>query len=209
MDDFFKGIFTSNQLLTLASIVEVGDSAYRELMETQHSMFGHSFFTDTRGRIRTKIVQMQAEIESHDPAFPFEYCQREFQYKSKIPELRNGNAIIHIARSVSPDVLPYQSNYKIDLSNNNNILQRQLMINADHTPPYGFVPLYAILVFGGSKHTFSAIQFPEPGYGGIAAQISLPQIGLVFEKENKRDFERKKAVLKKELLAHKLEEEIS
>ena len=67
----FKDIFTPRELSTLASIIQVGDTAYRELMETQHPMFGHPYFADTKGRLRTKLVQMQCEIESHDPKFPF------------------------------------------------------------------------------------------------------------------------------------------
>ena len=63
----FKDIFTARELLVLSSIVQVGDSAYHDLMETQRPMFGHPYLADTRGRIRTKFVQMQCEIESHDP----------------------------------------------------------------------------------------------------------------------------------------------
>ncbi len=70
-----RDIFTPRELMTLASIVQVGDATYRELMETQRPMFGHPYFDDTRGRIRTKVVQMQCEIESHDPKFPFEFVQ--------------------------------------------------------------------------------------------------------------------------------------
>lgn len=205
----FKDIFTSRELLTLASIVQVGDATYRELMETQRPMFGHPYFADTRGRLRTKLVQMQCEIESHDPKFPFEFIQREFQYKQLIPELRNKSVILHIARSVSPDVLPYASKYKIRLSNNNHELQRQMVLDFDKTPPYSNEPYYAILTFGGRDQTFSVIQFPEPGYEGIAECLPLPQISLTNESESTKVFERKKAVLKKEFLAHGAEESIS
>ena len=63
----FSDIFTARQLVTLASIVQVGDAAYRDLMETQRPMFAHPYFADTRGRIRTKFVQMQCEIEVTNP----------------------------------------------------------------------------------------------------------------------------------------------
>lgn len=205
----FKNIFTPRELLTLSSIVQVGDATYRELMETQRPMFGHPYFADTRGRLRTKLVQMQCEIESHDPKFPFEFIQREFQYKQLIPELRNKGVILHIARSSAPDLLPYASKYKIRLSNNNHALQRQMVIDFDKTPPYGNEPYYAILTFGGRSQTFSVIQFPEPGYTGIAECLPLPQIILSNESESSKVFERKKAVLKKEFLAHEAEEDIS
>ncbi len=205
----FKDIFTPRQLLTLSSIVQVGDATYRELMETQRPMLGHPYFADTRGRLRTKLVQMQCEIESHDPKFPFEFIQREFQYKQLIPELRNNHVILHIARSSSPDLLSYASKYKIRLSNNNHALQRQMVIDFDKTPPYGDEPYYGILTFGGRSHTFSVIQFPEPGYTGIAERLPLPQISLTNENESTKVFERKKAVLKKEFLAHGAEEGIS
>lgn len=205
----FKDIFTPRELLTLSSIVQVGDATYRELMETQRPMFGHPYFADTKGRLRTKLVQMQCEIESHDPKLPFEFFQRKFQYKQLIPELRNKNVILHIARTSSPDLLPYHSKYKVNLSNNNHALQRQMVIDSEKTPPYGDEPYYAILAFGGQRQTFSVIQFPEPGYTGIAECLLLPQISLTSESENTKVFERKKAVLKKEFLAHGAEEEIS
>ena len=209
MEKNFENMFTARQLLTLSSIIQVGDSAYWELMEMQHPIFRHPYFSDTRGRIRTKIVQMQCEIESHDPKFPFEFFQREFLYNQIVPELRSKNVILHIARSQTIGDLPHPSKYKIRLSNNNNVLQRQMIIDPSNTPPYGDEPFYALLVFGGHKNTFSAIQFPEPGYGGIAETIPLPQISLAGEEGAAEVFERKKAVLKKEFMAHKAEEVVS
>ena len=209
MQTQFADIFTSQELLALSSIVQVGDAIYRELMETQQPMFGHPYFTGIRGRIRTKLVQMQCEIESHDPKFPFEFVQREFQYKHLIPELRNKNAILHIARSASPEMLSYASKYKIKLSNNNHALQRQMVIDLNQTPPYGNEPYYGILTFGGRDHTFAVIQFPEPGYGGIAEQLFLPRVSPNEASESAHAFERKKAVLKKEFLAHGMEEVVS
>ena len=44
MHDQFRDIFTPRELMTLASIVQVGDATYRELMETQRPMFGHPYF---------------------------------------------------------------------------------------------------------------------------------------------------------------------
>lgn len=59
MQNQFADIFTSQELLTLSSIVQVGDATYRELMETQQPMFGHPYFIGIRGRIRTKLVQVK------------------------------------------------------------------------------------------------------------------------------------------------------
>lgn len=84
-----------------------------------------------------------------------------------------------------------------------------MVIDFDKTPPYGNEPYYAILTFGGRSQTFSVIQFPEPGYTGIAECLPLPQISLSNESESTKVFERKKAVLKKEFLAHGAEEDIS
>lgn len=209
MHNRFRNIFTFRELMTLASIVQVGDATYRELMEAQRPMFGHPYFADTRGRLRTKLVQMQCEIESHDTKFPFEFVQREFRYKQLIPELRNKSVILHIARSSSPDELPYASKYKVKYSNNNHALQRQMVIDLDHAPPYSDEPYYCILVFGGRKETFAVVQFPSPGYTGIAEQLRLPLIALNNESESIKVFERKKAVLKKEFLARGMEEDIS
>lgn len=204
----FKDIFSSRELIALASIIQVGDASYRDIMETQRPMFGHPYFRDTRGRIRTKLVQIQCEIESHDPAFPFEFVQREFQYNQVIPELRNKNVILHIGRSESPDRLPYSSKYKVNLSNNNHTLRRQMIIDLDNAPPYADEPFYAILTFGGRERTFSVLQFPEPGYTGIAESVLLPQISIADNGEETEVFERKKAVLKKEFLSHMSEEDI-
>lgn len=60
-----------------------------------------------------------------------------------------------------------------------------------------------MLVFGGGIQTFSLIQFPAPGYYGIADSIPLPQIILEKKSEAEQTFERKKALLKEEFLAHK------
>lgn len=209
MSKNFRDIFTVHQLSMLSSIVQVGDSAYRDLVETQSPMFGHPYLSDTKRRIRTKLVQMQCEIESHDLKFPFKFSQRKFQYNQIIPELRNKNVILHIARSASPENLPCSSKYKISLSNNNSALYRQMVIDPDSTPPYVDEPFYALLVFGGDSKTFSAIQFPEPGYQGIVETLPLTEISLIDETESTQVFERKKAVLKKEFLSHGIGEVIS
>lgn len=202
-----KSFFTARELQTLSSIVNVGDAAYRDLMESQRPMFGHPYLSDTRGRIRTKFVQMQCEIESHDPKFPFAFSQRQFQYNQLIPELRNKNVILHIARSKDPDTLPYASKYKVALSDNNDALQRQMVIAPELTPPYRDEPFYALLVFGEqNKQTFSVIQFPEPGYQSIAEALPLPLVFPLADSEATETFERKKAVLKKEFLSHDAEE---
>ncbi|RKJ19621.1 hypothetical protein D7X48_12705 [bacterium D16-50] len=205
-----KNIFTAHELQILSSIVNVGDAAYRDLMESQRPMFGHPYLSNTRGRIRTKFIQMQCELESHDPKFPFTFSERHFQYNDIIPELRNKNVILHIARSKGPDTLPYAAKYKVSLSDNNNALQRQLVIAPELTPPYCNEPFYALLVFGESnKQTFAVIQFPEPGYQSIAESLPLPLVFPLTDTKATETFERKKAVLKKEFLAHNAGEEIS
>ncbi len=204
----FKDMFSTRELLALSSMIQVSDATYHDLMETQRPMFRHPYFSDIRGRIRTKLAQMQCEIESHDPEFPFRFFQRNFDFGHTIPELRNKNVVLHIARSSAPDELPYKSQYKISFSNRNNPLKRQMIIDLNSIPPYKEDLFYALLVFGGRKETFSAIQFPEPGYKGIIEILSLPQLSLINEEKSSEVFERKKAVLKKEFLAHKYEEDI-
>ena len=186
------------QLQTLASIVQVGEEACKELLAAEHPMFNHRYLRDMRGRLRTKLVQMQCEIESHDPKFPFEFYHRDFMFYHSVPELRTKQVIMHLGRSKNPETLPYESRYKVQLSFNNHPIQRQLVINPGNNPPYSDGPFYAILTFGGRNQPFSVIQFPEPGYAGIAETISLPP--MVEESEKKKTVERKKAVLKEEFL---------
>lgn len=199
----------NNELAALSLIVHVGDATYRDLMETQRPMFGHQYFSDTRGRIRTKLVQMQCELESRNPNFPFEFRQREFSYNQFIPELRTKNVIIHIGRSPAPDILPYPSKYKCNLSYNNESIRRQLILDYDNNPPYGLEPYYGILVFGGRDETFSIIQFPEPGYTGIADSIEIPSVYMIPNSAESENLERKKSNLKEEFLAHIEKEDIS
>lgn len=207
MARLFNDVLSQSELLTLASIVQVGNIAYQELMETERPMFSHPYLWDMRGRLRTKLVQMQCEIESHDPEFPFEFAQRNFEFSHIIPELRTNNVILHIGRSASPNQLPYSSGYKVKLSYNNNPLQRQMIIDLENLPPYREEPFYALLTFGGNHNqAFSVIQFPEPGYIGIAEQIFIPKLN--FTGQSEKVFERKKAVLKEEFLSH-VEEAIS
>lgn len=200
----FKDSLSNHELSILSSIVQVGDSAYKELMENQESMFGHPYFYNVRGIIRTKLVQMQCEIESHDSGFPFSFTQREFSYKHIIPELRTNNIIIHIARSNSPTSLSFKSKYKEDLSYNNEPLCRQLGMFLDEMPPYKPDPFYGLLTFGGKGQTFSVIQFPSPGYKYIVESIAIPQVIVTESYDETEQFERKKAKLKKEFLAHEV-----
>lgn len=204
MATYFKETLSNHELSILSSIVQVGDSAYKELMDNQESMFGHPYLYDVRGRIRTKLVQMQCEIESHDSGFPFSFAQRKFSYKHIIPELRTDNIIIHIARSNSPTSLSYKSKYKEDLSYNNEPLCRQLGMCLDKVPPYRPDPYYGLLTFGGKEQTFSVIQFPSPGYGYIVESITIPQVIISESSDDTEIFERKKAKLKKEFLAHEV-----
>ena len=205
----FEDILSERQLTTLASIVQVGDATYWELMDIK--AFGHCYFKGIRGHMWTKLVQMQCEIESYEAGFPFEFSQRKFKYGQIVPELRTKDVILHIARSSHPDVLPYSSEYKIKLANNNEPIQRQLVID-DQTSPPSLInePYYGLLVFGGQDETFSVIQFPEPGYIGIAEKIEIPQICLTGAVKENETFERKKAVLKDEfLVAHNSKEIVS
>lgn len=207
MVDNFKDILSERQLTALASIIQVGDAAYRELMEIK--AFGHCYLKSIRGYMWTKLVQMQCEIESYEAGFPFEFSQRKFKYGQIVPELRTKGLILHIARSSHPDVLPYSSEYKIKLANNNEPIQRQLVID-DQTNPPSFInePYYGLLVFGGQNQRFSVIQFPEPGYIGIAKKIDIPQSCLTGAVKETETFERKKAVLKDEFLVAQRSKEI-
>lgn len=209
MDIDFRNVLNTQQLSVLSSMIQVGDAAYRDLMEDQNVLFAHPYFKDIRGRIRTKLVQIQCELESHDPAFPFELYQRSFDFGHIIPELHTDRVILHIARSSSADSLPYSSSYKLALSYNNSRIQRQLMFAPAYAPPYADAPLYGLVVFGGRECTFSVVQFPEPGFAGIAETILIPQISRFASSSDDETFERKKAVLKKEFLAHEDGEVIS
>jgi len=207
MVDLLNVALSNHETSVLSSIVQVGVAAYKDLMEDRHPMLGHQYFNNIRGLLRTKLVQMQCEIESHDPNFPFSFTQRKFSYEHCIPELRTKNVIIHIVRSPSPDILPYEAKYKVALSNNNSPLCRQYIIEPDNTPPVALEPFYGLLVFGGKRELFATIQFPAPGYEGIADHIDIPlTIGKTADTEV---FERKKAGLKKEFLARSAEEAIS
>lgn len=44
MRDTFKGILTPNQLMALASIVQVGEAAYQELMEDHNAPIRTNFY---------------------------------------------------------------------------------------------------------------------------------------------------------------------
>ncbi|MDE6853109.1 MAG: hypothetical protein K2J67_11615 [Lachnospiraceae bacterium] len=170
-------------------------------------MFGHQYFTDIKGRIHTKLVQMQCEIESQDENFPFEFSERYFCCGHVVPELRNEHMIIHIAQSKSPISLPSKADYKYDLTFNNDPLCRQMKF--DFLEEQKYVPelYYGILVFGSQRgETFCRLQFPEPGYKGIADYIDIPLISLVDKQDETKTFERKKAVLREEFLAHSTRE---
>ncbi len=193
------GIITKNQLLTLSTIVRVGNSAYQDLLKSDTALFTHPYSLSLGGRIRTILVQMQCEIESHNPNFPFRLYQRNFAYNQCIPELRSKGCILHIARSMAPDVLPYESRYKIELSNNNSLLCRQMRLSADESKICEEVPFYGILAFGDRPLPFAIIQFPEPGFHGIADSIRVPTFGT----EESETFERKKAALKQKFLSQR------
>lgn len=201
-----KDILTSQQIASLASMISIGDATYKDLI-SKDSFFSHPYSTDLRGRLRTKLVQMQCEIESHSPGFPFEFSQRTFQFGQCIPELRTKDLILHIARSSNPDILPPISKYKLNLSNNNDSLQRQFMLDFDHLPRYSFAPFYGLVVFGGTDDIFAVIQFPEPGYFDIAESIKLP-LDMPINQSEAKTFERKKVALKEKILSSNGEEGI-
>lgn len=209
MIELLQHSLSHRELIILSSIVQVGDATYKDLMESHEPMFGHRYFADTRGKIRTKLVQMQCEIESHDPDFPFDFTQRNFSYEHCIPELHTKNMILHIGRSPAPDILPYEAKYKIQLSHNNALLDRQMVIDPDIRPPFGFGPFYGLLVFGGRNKPFITVQFPAPGYRGILDSIDVPRMMFATKSAEAEVFERKKAGLKKEFLARGLEGVIS
>ena len=188
-----ENILTQREMITLASIVQVGDATYFDLMEAESPMFGHPYFTDLNGRIRTKLVQRQSEIE--------------FCCGHKVPELRNEHMIIHIAQSNSPISLPSKADYKHDLTYNNDLLYSQLKLNFLGEEKFVQELYYGILVFGGRRgKTFCRLQFPEPGYKGIADYIDIPILGVMKEQEETKKFERKKAVLREEFLSHNFKE---
>ncbi len=194
----FDPNFTTAQLRMIASIVQVGDAVFNELVDSDESIFNHRYFLGTRSRIYTKLVQIQCQIESVSSGFPFQFSERTFAYEDIIPELRTDNCILHFARSNSPDILPYPASYKKELSQNNTMLRKQLILDFDNMPKTKDEPYYGLVVFGEKRRNlFIVIQFPEPGFGGIAKKIIVPQI-ISGGQEEKEEFKRKKAVLKKE-----------
>ena len=165
-------------------------------------MFGHPYFIDLKGRIRTKLVQMQCELEHYDDKFPFDFSEREFCYGHKVPELKNRHMVIHIAQSDSPESLPSKADYKIEMTYNNDPLCRQLKFNFPGEEKYDQELYYGLLVFGGRKgKRFCCLQFPEPGYRAIADHIDIPLLSVMQAQEETKKFERKKAVLRKEFLS--------
>lgn len=200
MNNALKNFLTNEQIISLSSIVQVGNATYHELMESEGLLFAHPYFRDTKGRIWTKLVQVQCELESHEAKFPFNFYQREFRYKQFVPELhtKDEGMIIHLGRSNGPDKLPYGAKYKKELSYNNDRIKRQLML--DDNADYKESPFYGILAFGGKKELFSIVQFPEPGYNGIIDTIEIPHLILPKESVETQTFERKKATLKKEFI---------
>ena len=202
--DSYDTVFSAKELRTLASIIQVGDATYRELEAEKSPLFSHQYFGDVKNRIRTKLVQIQAEIESREPRFPFLFAQRTFPFNHVIPELRTDKVLIHIAQVGAPDELPSYSEYKLELSNKNELMRRQLILSEFENSMLANDSLYGLLVFGGREKTFAAVQNPEPGYTRIANIITIPQV--IEEREDFKSFERKKAALKQEFWAQHKEE---
>lgn len=205
MHHMFDSVFSVNQLKTLSAIVHVSEAVYRDFIVSNELLLTHQYLRCECGRIRTKLFQMQSEIESHNPGFPFQFGEINFAYKHTIPELRTDKVILHLARSTSPNRLSNRARYKVDLSENNQAICRQLSFNFDNIGHYEECPLYALLVIGGYDTPFSVIQFPEPGYKDIAKIIPVPQYISSFSAESGVEIERKKAVLRKEFLTSSTE----
>lgn len=201
MQNNFDLNFTTTQLRMIASIVQVGEATFNELIGNDKSVFSHRYFSGTKSRILTKLVQIQCQIESKSSEFPFQFSERTFAYDDIIPELRTENCILHFAKSNSPDILPYPSGYKKELSQNNMMIRKQLVLDFDDMPKTKDEPFYGLVVFGGKRENpFIVIQFPEPGFSRIAKKITIPQI-ISGGQEEKEEFKRKKAVLKEEYLS--------
>lgn len=205
----FSNIFSTPELITLGSIIQVGNATYQDLINSDTQIFDHRYIKNINSRMQTKLIHMQCEIESHDLNFPFKFTERSLPFKQIIPELRTNNVILNIARSSSPEKLPYASKYKVKLSNNNDIFERQIVMFPQQDTLYKEEPFYGILVFGTPEDPFSVVQFPSPGYNGIIEIIPIPQISLIPLQEDTKTFERKKAVLKKEFSTLKSEEKPS
>lgn len=113
-----ENIISNVELGVLSSIIRIGNAVYKELLLQQEHIFFHPYLAGIKGRLRTKLVQMQAEIESHNPNFPFTFAHRHLPFGLCIPELHTKNVVLHIAQSSSPDKLPSRSQYKVNLSYN-------------------------------------------------------------------------------------------
>lgn len=200
MDTLFHDLLSPLQLSALSSIVQIGNATFEDLRKANEDIIQHPYMKNIRGRIKTNLVQMQAEIEHTDPQFPFRFNSRPLQFGQIIPELSTEKVILHLAHSNAPDALPSAAKYKYELSYNNHKIQRQLMIENYTSPPAMFAPIYGILVFGYDDSGNAVIQFPEPGYTGIADVIPVPKMVLVNSAVEKSRFERRKANLKAEYL---------
>ena len=206
MDSFFQEVLTARQLSSLSSIVQIGLSAYEDLKNSNQGIVLHPFMKNNSGRIKTTLVQIQAELERNDPSFPFRFNSRRLCFGQVVPELSTEKVILHLARSSAPNVLPSAAKYKYELSYNNDRIRRQLMIGNYTTPPAKFAPLYGILVFGYDESGDAVIQFPEPGYSDIAEIIRIPKVVLVNNAMDDKKVERRKASLKTEYLRRKKED---
>ena len=203
MSDTFHSLLDNRQIEMLSAIVQTGRSVASELLE--NPVYDHSFLGPMRGRLYTTCVQMQCELESQTPGFPFRYSETKFPFNQTIPQLATEGLIIHLGRSAHPDELPCKAKYKTRLSYNNQPLLRQMTFDFERNPPYVDSKFYGLLAFGGKEDPFAVLQFPEPGYGGIAEIITIPE-SCRPEKYDEHVFERKKAVLKESVL-RKYEEE--
>lgn len=63
----FSDIFTARQLVTLASIVQVGDAAYRDLMETQRPMFAHPYLRTLVVAFEQSLFRCNAKLKVTNP----------------------------------------------------------------------------------------------------------------------------------------------
>lgn len=206
MDTLFHDLLSPRQLSALSSIVQIGNATFEDLRKANEDIIQHPYMKNNSGRIKTTLVQIQAELERNDPSFPFRFNNRKLRFGQVVPELSTEKVVLHLARSSAPNILPSGAKYKYALSYNNDRIRRQLMIANYSIPPAKYAPLYGILVFGYDDSDDAVIQFPEPGYSDIAEIIRIPKVVLVNNAMDDKKIERRKTSLKTEFLRRKKED---
>jgi len=202
-----KTILCKEQLQTLSSIIQVGEACYRDMI-AEHAISGHRYDEYLISRARTLFVQLQCELCSREPTFPFNVVQQSIHSKLKVTEFHTDNLILHFARSSSPNKLPNETKYRKLLSKNNSslIIQREANYYKSHLE--SSLPLFGILTFGGKETLFMVILFPYPGYREIAERIEIPIVSFDELSSSGVEFERKKALLKEEFVKRYINQEV-